>query len=50
MNPFHFLEVSREDPQVVPAYERSRNMREIFALYERQQAAAQARRCLDNAF
>lgn len=45
-NDFQFLDVPRQDPEKVPAQERSKQFREIYGQYEVEQAASQADRCL----
>ncbi len=45
-NDFQFLDVPRQDPEKVPAQERSKEFKEIYGEYEAEQAASQADRCL----
>lgn len=45
-NDFQFLDVPRQDPEKVPAQERSKEFNEIYGEYEVEQAASQAERCL----
>lgn len=45
-NNFQFLDLPRQDPEKVPALERSKQFQEIYGEYEAEQAAAQADRCL----
>ena len=46
-NDFQFLDLPRQDPEKVPARERSKQFKEIYGEYEVEQAAAQSERCLD---
>ncbi len=46
-NDFQFLDVPRQDPEKVPAQERSKEFKEIYGEYEAEQASSQADRCLD---
>ena len=46
-NPFHFLEVERQDPAKKPLQERRSDFGEIYQRYTQQQAGSQAKRCLD---
>jgi len=45
-NDFQFLDIPRQDPEKVPAQERSKQFKEIYGEYEADQAASQADRCL----
>lgn len=45
-NDFQFLDLPRQDPEKIPALERSKQFKEIYGEYEAEQAAAQADRCL----
>lgn len=45
-NDFQFLDLPRQDPEKVPALERSKEFKEIYGQYEADQAADQAERCL----
>jgi len=46
-NDFQFLDLPRQNPDKVPALERSKHFEEIYGEYESEQAAAQSERCLD---
>jgi len=46
-NDFQFLDVPRQDPEKVPAQERSKEFREIYGDYDSDKAASQADRCLE---
>ncbi|MCH2189463.1 MAG: FAD-dependent oxidoreductase [Gammaproteobacteria bacterium] len=45
-NDFQFLDLPRQDPEKVPAQQRSKEFREIYGDYDADQAGAQAERCL----
>lgn len=45
-NDFQFLDLPRQDPDKVPAQERTKEFREIYGDYDVEQAAAQSERCL----
>ncbi len=47
VDPFAFLERSREDPHVLPLKVRTHEFREIYKPFEPGEAASQAERCLD---
>lgn len=46
-NDFQFLDLPRQDPEKVPAQERTKEFKEIYGEYMADQAAAQSERCLD---
>jgi len=45
-NDFQFLDVPRQDPEKIPAQERSKEFNEIYGEYDAEQASSQADRCL----
>ncbi len=45
-NDFQFLDLPRQDPEKVPAQQRSKEFKEIYGDYDADQAGAQAERCL----
>jgi len=45
-NDFQFLDLPRQDPEKVPALERTKEFKEIYGDYDADQAGAQADRCL----
>ena len=45
-NDFQFLDLPRQDPEKVPAQQRSKEFKEIYGEYDAEQASAQAERCL----
>ncbi len=45
-NDFQFLDLPRQDPDKVPAQQRSKEFKEIYGEYDAEQAGAQAERCL----
>ena len=47
VDPFAFLDRSREDPDVLPLKVRTHEFREIYKPFEPDEAASQAERCLD---
>jgi len=46
-NPFHFVEVPRQDPKKLGVEVRIRNYKEIYGQYDEQGAASQSERCID---
>ena len=46
-NPFHFVEVPRQDPKKLGVEVRIRNYKEIYGQYDEQAAASQSERCID---
>jgi len=45
-NDFQFLDLPRQDPEKIPAQQRSKEFKEIYGEYDADQAGAQAERCL----
>ena len=46
-NHFHFLEVERHSPQLIPMDKRRSEFREIYTQFSQEKAASQSERCLD---